>query len=168
MQHEVVNSQLVELTKEIGVNQCVCFDSETAALDGFYTDELSAFRARKVWIETLESNFLLEHKGDFRLKVISYREELRWVLRCEFLTACGRYAFWRLTNHQAPEAQYLIETAHIPLSESLHDEFVSAPDMRESRREYFSEIERALEAEEQKNVSFSRWVFRVLRKLQLS
>jgi hypothetical protein len=35
-------------------------------------------------------------------------------VRCDFQTACGRYAFWRLTHHQAPEVQFLLETAHLP------------------------------------------------------
>ncbi len=39
-------------------------------------------------------------------------------------------SFWRLTNQQAPEAQYEIETAHIPDSASRHSDFISAPDMQ--------------------------------------
>jgi hypothetical protein len=51
------------------------------------------------------------------------------LLTCEFSTACGRYAFWRLTNSQSPESQYLIETAHIPSGLGEQDATVAAPDL---------------------------------------
>ncbi len=108
----------------------VCFDAEHIVLHGTYTDELSAHRARKAWAEILEYHFLLENGRDFAYRLTPDYEHMLFTLECEFLSACGRYAFWRLTNHQAPEAQYQIETAHIPESHRRQDEFLSAPDLR--------------------------------------
>lgn len=87
----------------------VLFHPDTVTLQGFYQDQLAAYRAKRVWLDVLESGFLLEHQHDFCFSVISCLQEQRFLLTCEFLTACGRYAFWRLTNNQSPEAQYLIE-----------------------------------------------------------
>jgi hypothetical protein len=92
----------------------VCFDPEEAVLEGVYTDELSAHRAKKGWAKALENTFLLTQGYDFVASIQPFSEQKRFVLKCEFSTACGRYAFWRLTHAQAPDAQYLIETAHIP------------------------------------------------------
>lgn len=92
----------------------VCFDPETISLQGVYRDELSLFRAKKKWADTLEISFMLEHNKDFSFTMIRHYEELKFILFCHFHTASGRYAFWRLTNYQAPDAQYLIETAHMP------------------------------------------------------
>lgn len=109
----------------------VCYDPDSITLEGWYTDELSAFRARRNWADTLQSQFLLEEQ-DFSLQVTHVAQADRYLLKCGFLSACARYAFWRLTNGQAPEAQYLIETAHIPGGESNFEDFLRAPDMREA------------------------------------
>lgn len=130
MGHELPGSQVVELTDELQWAEGVSFDPEHITLEGIYSDQLSAYRAKKVWLETLETNFLLESDHDFALRVRSNASERRYVLRCEFLTACARYAFWRLTNNQAPEAQYIIETAHIPNGELSQDQLMEAPDLR--------------------------------------
>ena len=111
----------------------VCFDPEEAILEGVYIDELSAYRAKKGWVKALEVNFLLEDKHDFSIKVIAGTDSKRFQLKCEFESACGRYAFWRLTHNQAPEAQYVIETAHIPDSEKSRDALMGAPDLRSSQ-----------------------------------
>ncbi len=127
MHQDSNNIQVIELTKEI--QNGVRFDSEAVTLFGIYKDELSLFRAKKSWTEILESNFLLEPSYDYTLNKIARLSENSFILQCSFLTACGRYAFWRLTNDQAPEAQYLIETAHIPSSDFASDMFISAPDL---------------------------------------
>jgi hypothetical protein len=123
------NSQVFELTTLID-SEGVTFDPEQITLQGCYKDEISAYRARKLWIETLETNFILEDGYDFEASVVALGDGLGFLLSCEFLTACARYAFWRLTNNQAPEAQYVIETAHIPLCESRHEDILRAPDLR--------------------------------------
>lgn len=95
------------------------YDPERLVLEGIYEDEVSAYRARRSWIRTLEKNFLLEDSQDFKVKVGFDRDEARYHVRSVFLTACGRYAFWRLTHHQAPDVQYALETAHLPHAAAL-------------------------------------------------
>ena len=90
------------------------YDAERLILEGIYLDEVSAYRARRSWIKTFEMNFLLEEIHDFKVKVIFDSDEGRYHVQCSFTSACGRYAFWRLTHHQAPEVQFTLETAHLP------------------------------------------------------
>ncbi len=130
MPHGEMELQPIELTREISFPGNILFDSNSLQLQGNYADQLSAYRAKRVWKQTLETCFLLDRDQDFVLVMRSDLETGIFTLSCEFVSACARYAFWRLTNHQAPEAQYLIETAHIPQSESHHDDFLSAGDMR--------------------------------------
>ncbi len=94
----------------------VSFDLERIVLEGYYADELSAYRAKKTWARTLETSFLLDLDFDFKI-VVEHTEQPFYSVRCDFSTACGRYAFWRLTHNQAPEIQYIIRTAHIPTTE---------------------------------------------------
>jgi hypothetical protein len=90
------------------------YDAERLLLEGIYLDEVSAYRARRSWIKAFEMNFLLEDIHDFRVKVSFDVEESHYRVQCSFTSACGRYAFWRLTHHQAPEVQFALETAHLP------------------------------------------------------
>jgi len=130
MNIDLANEQLVELSEEFTNPVEVLFDSDNVSLEGRYGDELSLFRARKVWIKVLETNFLLEKGDDFNFIINSRLEDGRFLLKCSFKTACGRYAFWRLINSQAPESQYLIETAHIPEGTSQQYELMRAPDLK--------------------------------------
>jgi hypothetical protein len=107
----------------------VCFDPESALIKGVYTDELSAYRAKRIWNETLEENFFLEDKIDFSCKIVEDLENQSFNLLCSFSTPCGRYAFWRITNYQSPETQYIMETAHIPFCEAREDEILSAAEL---------------------------------------
>ena len=81
------------------------YDAESVSLLGKYTDELSAHRGKRLWMETLSNYFLLELERDYELYVESCVNNRSYVLCCEFNSACGRYAFWRLINQQAPEAE---------------------------------------------------------------
>jgi hypothetical protein len=115
----VVRMYQSELEESIAVTETpeglgLWYDAERLILEGAYLDEITAYRARRRWIQTFETNFLLEGEHDFRLKVVFEDESGRFFVRCTFMTACGRYAFWRLTHHQAPEVQFLLETAHLP------------------------------------------------------
>jgi hypothetical protein len=109
------------------------YDPERIVLGGAYTDQVTAYRARKRWIKALETNFLLENQHDFRLQVTTDPETERFCVRCDFLTACGRYAFWRLTHNQAPDVQFMLETAHLPslnfiqLSQEAHADYEHEP-----------------------------------------
>lgn len=122
--------QDVDFSEEKPFFKGVCFDPDSVTLEGWYSDELAAHRAKRSWVATLGEHFLLDEEEDFICQVNQNNERRYFYLRCEFITACARYAFWRLTNSQAPEAQYLIETAHIPDAESHYSELLSAPDMR--------------------------------------
>lgn len=96
------------------------YDAEKLVLEGIYLDEVSAYRARRSWIKAFEMNFLLEEIHDFKVKVGFDSDEQRYHVQCTFVSACGRYAFWRLTHHQAPEVQFILETAHLPHVTSVH------------------------------------------------
>lgn len=166
MSQESSGTQLIELTDEFQWTEGVSFDPDHITLEGVYTDQLSAYRAKKVWMETLETNFLLEKGHDFTLTILSKVDEHRFVLRCEFLTACARYAFWRLTNHQAPEAQYIIETAHIPNAELRQDDFLQAPDLRSVHEPAIrASVERATREIEEANSSISVLLKRIMSTL---
>lgn len=139
--------QAIELTDELITPGAVSFDSVKASLEGSYRDELSLHRAKKIWIDTLETNFLLEKGHDFKIKITRNIAEEQFSMSCDFTTACGRYALWRLTHDQAPEAQYLIETAHIPQCESRLQEILFAPDLKSKRENYHTglyELESAI------------------------
>lgn len=81
------------------------YDADHVTLVGKFTDELSTYRARKLWTEVLNNYFLLEPDRDFELKPYCSIDDNRFALSCTFCSACGRYAFWRLINRQAPEAE---------------------------------------------------------------
>ncbi len=90
------------------------FDAEGVTLIARYSDELSAYRARRSWVDTLRNYFLLEAERDFEMAVLSSPEGGHFSLSCFFISACGRYAFWRLINDQAPEAQLKLSTVRTP------------------------------------------------------
>ncbi len=81
------------------------FDADGIMLLGKYSDELAAHRAKKQWIEVLHSYFLLDRERDYNLWVSGSLVNQYFVLNCSFISACGRYAFWRLVNRQAPDAE---------------------------------------------------------------
>jgi len=96
------------ITKEIeagNLGSSLIYDTDAISLIGRFTDELSAYRSRRNWIEVLSNHFLLESERDFELKIIASDTSGSFLLSCSFISACGRYAFWRLINHQAPEAE---------------------------------------------------------------
>lgn len=160
-------SQVVELIEEFTHSEGVCFDPEHITLEGLYADQVSAYRARRVWEETLSQSFLLEPKHDFVLRVKAVGAEPRFALRCEFLTACARYAFWRLTNNQAPEAQYIIETAHIPQAESRQDDFWSAPDLKQKQHDLANgQLHRLGEQLESDASSISSLLMKIVHRLR--
>jgi hypothetical protein len=84
------------------------YDADGVTLLGKYGDELTAHRSKKQWVEVLNSYFLLELERDYDIFVESNIDTNYFVLNCVFSSACGRYAFWRLINQQAPEAEELL------------------------------------------------------------
>jgi len=156
-------TQLLETDIYSTATSGVCFDPELIVLQGVYLDELSLFRAKRVWQKILETCFLLELKRDFQFECTRDYSRNYFLLRCTFISACGRYAFWRLTNHQAPEAQYEIETAHIPDSLSRHEDFVNAPDMKPVNQEVAALS--GLESEIEQTSNFTKWLHSVIHKI---
>ncbi len=161
--------QVSEITGDLPFVQGVCFDPDGISLQGLYGDELSLFRARRIWSETLERTFLLEKKRDFEFQINKDYDSNRFGLKCTFVSACGRYAFWRLTNNQAPEAQYEIETAHIPDSLSRHDDFVTAPDLRPVPTSAFDQEPAddvpICSTARRSDKSFSQWLHDVIERI---
>lgn len=111
---ESFNIDLAAIRNTFPHGEGVAFDMSRMTLDGLYQNELDAYRAKRVWKQALSSLFILDPEHDFELSVHSDSSSDTFLLTCEFKTACGRYAFWRLTNNQAPEAQSIIEAAHRP------------------------------------------------------
>lgn len=101
MYSDSINSKIIELNQEVELEEGVCFDPERISLEGIYKDELSAYRAKRVWIEVLESIFLLDNKHDLSFITGEYCGD-RYFLSCQFVTACARYAFWRERRTKIP------------------------------------------------------------------
>jgi hypothetical protein len=114
MQTQEFTDALAAYPARIHPQAPVHFDFERLSIRGVYGDQLSAYRAKRTWTEAFQDQFLLDNEHDFRLFVVSNVEQQSFVLSCEFLSACGRYAFWRLTHNQAPDVQYAVETGHLP------------------------------------------------------
>lgn len=134
MQQDLVSTKTSQPSLDSLHCERVCFDGENACLEGTYGDELSAHRAKRIWVDTLLGYFLLEKEQDIRVRVLPIPDGQLFKLKCEFTSACARYAFWRLTNGQTPEVQYLIETAHVPQSENRWEELIATPDMKPVER----------------------------------
>jgi hypothetical protein len=83
----------------------VSFVPEAVSLVGCYDDELSAHRNKKRWGGVFKDHFLLEARRDYEMRVTPVEGEGRYALICNFTSACGRYAFWRLVNQQSPEVE---------------------------------------------------------------
>lgn len=83
------------------------FDAGNVKVCSRYTDELAAYRSRKNWKEVLNSYFLLDESRDYKVEInpVELENSKEFEVVCHFNSACGRYAFWRLVNHQAPEAE---------------------------------------------------------------
>jgi hypothetical protein len=114
MQTQEFTDEVAGYPARIHPHAPVHFDLERLSIRGVYGDQLSAYRAKRIWAEAFQDQFLLDNEHDFRLFVVSNVEQHSFMLSCEFLSACGRYAFWRLTHNQAPDVQYVVETGHLP------------------------------------------------------
>ncbi len=97
-----MSQSLLDLSK---YTNGLIYDADTVSLIGKYTDELSCYRARKNWVELFSNYFLLESDRDYNILVESDLDSGVFIINCIFTSACGRYAFWRLVNQQAPEAE---------------------------------------------------------------
>lgn len=104
---------LAEAKENIHGKPGLIFDADTVTLIGKFTDEFSAHRGKKQWMEVLAHYFLLERKRDYETEVGQIEGTEFFFLRCTFESACGRYAFWRLVNHQAQEAEQKLYSANM-------------------------------------------------------
>ena len=102
MSFDALSSELERRTNNSGL----VFDADGVAVIAKYRDELAAYRARRRWVDVLHRYFLLEKARDYELSILAVAENNYFVLNCFFISACGRYAFWRLVNEQAPEAEH--------------------------------------------------------------
>lgn len=114
---------------EIPYFEGVCFDPDTYTIHGNYNDEVSAHRAKKCWLEAFNQHFNIEKDSDLHI-FVEPSNCGSFLLNCRFASASAKYAFWKCTNNQAPEVQYVLETAHIPICDSRYDELLTAPDLR--------------------------------------
>ena len=92
----------------------IMYDVDGVALHGKFDNELAAYRARTEWEDVLKNYFLLEQERDYQLEIAGSLERHLFVLTCNFCSACGRYAFWRLIHHQAPEAEQDLLSSAVP------------------------------------------------------
>lgn len=101
-----MKTEITELATDLSkFKPGLIFDADGVSLFGKFHDEMSAWRAKKRWTEVLHDYFLLEVERDYEIQVLSDLNTLTFCVSCSFASACGRYAFWRLINHQAPEAE---------------------------------------------------------------
>jgi hypothetical protein len=98
------------LNNTSSAQQSVSYDADNVCLLGSFNDELTSYRTRREWVDILANYFLLEKDRDYTLEIEAKegQEEANFQLKCVFTSACGRYAFWRLINRQAPEAERLL------------------------------------------------------------
>ena len=93
------------------------FYTETVQIVAVANDQLSAYRTRNTWTKTLHRHFLLQAEQDFDIS-ISPDENESYIISCNFSSACGRYAFWRLINQQSPEAERNLLTPNLQNNDS--------------------------------------------------
>ena len=103
----------------------VAYAPEMYKITGEYSNEIYLFRAKKLWKMALQDTFLLENATDFKFQVRKNSKMNVYMLTCTFMSACGRYAFWRINNNQNPEVKYIIESAHLPQTADNYDELLN-------------------------------------------
>ncbi len=151
---EIINGQsntsnnIIDLNQNVKYLSDISYDLTLYTITGTYDDEISLFRAKKFWAQAFNDVFLLEKKYDFNFKL---KKDLnKFQLICSFVSACGRYAFWRINNNQNPEVKYLIEISHMPFIFQNYDEIINGyPNFKNSsEQDILGEVE-----EKTKNIS---------------
>ena len=102
------------------INNTITYNTDNISIISQFGDEMSVYRCRRTWTEILSNHFLLEKDRDFKMSISA--SESPFILTCEFNSACGRYAFWRLINQQAPEAENKLINSGYPGSELFDTE----------------------------------------------
>lgn len=97
-----------------GVN----YDSESVTISSTNHNEISAYRTKREWTNIFHSSFLLQIEKDYKFKIV-LDQEGSYTLKCCFDSPCGRYAFWRLINQQAPETEKKLQNETKVISNQL-------------------------------------------------
>lgn len=79
------------------------YDSEQLILLVEAPSPFCAHRVRRFVPALMESHFILEEDRDYEMRIIE--SDLLIDLS---ISACGRFVYWRLVNHQASECEQLI------------------------------------------------------------
>jgi|GEM_PF-4676486 len=136
----------------------IFFNSDSLTIQGYYKDEISAFRAKEQWEKSLLENFDLEKDLDFKIHTNSSKLLNLFIIVASFKSSQGKYSYWKITKYQSPEIQYIFETAHIPLCESRHKDILIAPDLQ-SAFKYNHQMEKRYNKEYLKySSSFKKWL----------
>lgn len=110
--------------KPAATTPSIVYDTSNVSLISRFVDEISAYRARKQWVAVFHDHFLLDTERDYEITVCPSTGGEEYILSCLFSSACGRYAFWRLINHQAPEAEAALH--HSPSSKGKKSQQIVA------------------------------------------
>ena len=80
---------------------------DLSVLSSTFETEFSAFSARRLWINLFLKYFSLEKDKDYNLCVNNEHIDNTEIfeLNCEFISPNGKYAFWKLLNKKAIQAE---------------------------------------------------------------
>ena len=80
---------------------------DLSALSSTFDAEFTAFSVRRLWINLFQKYFSLEKDKDYNLYVNkeSLGHNEMYELNCEFISPNGKYAFWKLLNKKALQAE---------------------------------------------------------------
>ena len=99
------------------------FNKDTHILSKSYTDEISAYRAKKTWVSLLKG-CLLDVVDDINLRVTKM-EVIQagnlYTLSCKFHSHTARYTFFRMISNNMNVLVCSLEAAHIPKVTYTHE-----------------------------------------------
>ena len=80
---------------------------DLSALSSTFDTEFTAFSVRRLWINLFQKYFSLEKDIDYNLHVNKEDDggDEKYNLNCEFTSPNGKYAFWKLINKKAIQAE---------------------------------------------------------------
>lgn len=80
------------------------FNPDNCYLGKDFPNEFAAYQAKKAWTQILSHHFLIESPRDYLILISPITNFPSHILGCKFLSAVGRYSFWRLMNNQSQDA----------------------------------------------------------------
>jgi len=80
---------------------------DLSALSSTFDAEFTAFSVRRMWINLFKKYFSLEKDKDYYVYVDKNTtgNNETYELNCEFTSSNGKYAFWKLLNKKAFQAE---------------------------------------------------------------